>query len=384
MIEELGLSIRARNGLIKSGYRKISDLILLEFDDLKNIKNLGIGSVNEIQEKLNAYLNKMEKESEEYVQTDRSVSGYQILEVFNGHEFEIFTENRIKENLPDANEDDILYYLDKFVNNGNIIKTSEGYEYYKQSFFEYIQQVKTSKHKNLLDEKTQQIILLRASGMTLEEIGELKDVTRERIRQIESKGLREAFSYANRMFKEDAYQYIFSHYTFENGFYKDFLHLTKETIYYIKMCIRDSTYHFCRTASQQKSKSSARKSGCQPQFQRRVKATAMLNFIKHGMQLLCRHIYPFFRKAFYKSLQSIQLIGIYPGIIKTEGIGISLVPVKTCVDDSCKPDFGSACNTQLLRKGVHGTSYPPGPGTAGKQHQPDSADKRSFDKQAGL
>ena len=113
MIEKLGLSVRARNGLIKSGYRKISDLILLEFDDLKNIKNLGIGSVNEIQEKLNAYLNKMEKESEEYVQTDRSVSGYQILEVFNGHEFETFTEDRIKENLPDANGDDILYYLDK-------------------------------------------------------------------------------------------------------------------------------------------------------------------------------------------------------------------------------------------------------------------------------
>ncbi len=233
MIEKLGLNVRARNGLIRSGYRKISDLIMLEFDDLKNIRNLGIGSVNEIQEKLNTYLNKMEKESEEYVQTDRSVSGYQILEVFNGHEFETFTEDRIKENLPDANEDDILYYLDKFVNNGNIIKTSEGYEYYKQSFFEYIQQAQTSKHKNLLDEKTQQIILLRASGMTLEEIGELKDVTRERIRQIESKGLRKAFYYGNRIFKEDAYKYLFSHYSFEKEFYQDFLHLTKETIYYL-------------------------------------------------------------------------------------------------------------------------------------------------------
>lgn len=233
MIEKLGLSVRARNGLVKSGYRKISDLILLEFDDLNDIRNLGIGSVNEIQEKLNAYLNKMEKESEEYVQTDRSVSGYQILEVFNGHEFETFTEDRIKENLPDANEDDILYYLDKFVNNGNIIKTNEGYEYYKQSFFEYIQQAQTSKHKNLLDEKTQQIILLRASGMTLEEIGELKDVTRERIRQIESKGLRKAFYYANHIFKEDTYQYIFSHYSFEKKFYQDFLHLTNETIYYL-------------------------------------------------------------------------------------------------------------------------------------------------------
>ena len=233
MIEKLGLSVRARNGLIKSGYRKISDLILLEFDDLNDIRNLGIGSVNEIQEKLNAYLNKMEKESEEYVQADRSVSGYQVLEVFNGHEFETFTEDRIKENLPDANEDDILYYLDKFVNNGNIIKTSGGYEYYKQSFFEYIQQRQTSKHKNLLDEKTQQIILLRASGMTLEEIGELKDVTRERIRQIESKGLHKAFSYENHIFKEDAYKYLFCHYSFEKEFYQDFLHLTKETIYYL-------------------------------------------------------------------------------------------------------------------------------------------------------
>lgn len=65
LIQDLDLSIRSFNALKRANYTTVQQLETLTSDDLKNIKNLGEKSINEIIEKLekyNVFLNKEGKE----------------------------------------------------------------------------------------------------------------------------------------------------------------------------------------------------------------------------------------------------------------------------------------------------------------------------------
>lgn len=65
--------------------------------------------------------------------------------------------------------------------------------------------------KSVLNDREYEVLIKRSQGLTLEEIGEGANVTRERIRQIESKALRK-INNSNCTFKEDIYKDIYNKY----------------------------------------------------------------------------------------------------------------------------------------------------------------------------
>jgi DNA-directed RNA polymerase subunit alpha len=54
-VDSLGLSVRSFNSLDKAGIKYLGEIVLMDENDLKNIKNLGKRSLEEIREVLNEH-----------------------------------------------------------------------------------------------------------------------------------------------------------------------------------------------------------------------------------------------------------------------------------------------------------------------------------------
>src|SRR5699024_2631262 len=83
-------------------------------------------------------------------------------------------------------------------------------------------------------------------------------------------------------------------------------------------------------------------------------------------------------KIIYKTFHAVQLGGVNPGAGKTQRMRNRILSIKTAVIDGKKTDIGIACDAKLLCQCVHGTSDPPGSGSAGQKDQSDSPDQRRF------
>ena len=142
--------------------------------------------------------------------------------------------------------------------------------------------------------------------------------------------------------------------------------------------------HLYRAAAQEKGKCGACKRCRQSELERGVQSLDLFYRIKFAVQLLAGHMYPFRREFFHETLQAVQLGSIYPRIIQTQRIRKSLMSVKTGVDDGHQSDAGRACDAKLFRQGVHGTSDPPGAGSAGEEHQSDPSDQSGLYRYACL
>ena len=108
------------------------------------------------------------------------------------------------------------------------------------------------------------------------------------------------------------------------------------------------TDHFDRPAAQQKGEGGAGESGSQAKFEGGIQPTDLLDLIQLRVELLSGFVNPFGREILDETFQTVQLGGIYPGVVQSEGIGKRFVPVKTGVNDRHEPDAGSTGNAQLL------------------------------------
>lgn len=263
LVEKLNIPIRAKNCLIRSGYKYFSQLVGLTIDELMKIKNMGNKTANElfsfveehqvsfsIQEKVGTEttsLNELAKEMNlcwggninmwlrEIVAIKKespndsddtflfklydcefahnAIKNY-ILSVLKDFE-EGINRDRLFENIPNNLFNTIVIesILLEMKSSSQIAIENQIIRIKHISVIEFVQ--------NISDERYQKIAQMRLQGQSLQQIGEAIDVTRERVRQLVVK------AFAQRpTLHEDKYAYIFQNYYFSK---EDFLIAFGET-----------------------------------------------------------------------------------------------------------------------------------------------------------
>lgn len=228
-IEVLNLSVRAMNCLCRSGRISIASLVGYSYDEFKKIRNLGTLSAREIQEKLELYL---EKAFSVQSTPDNRISAASILKLFSGHEFEPFTYDLIKANFEEAAEENFNETLHNLVQDGRLTNDAGTYHLHLQSFFDYIEDLNRTSDAG---KRAARVLRMRASGSTLEEVGQAEGTTKERIRQIEKKAIDQITRRSAMLFAEDRFAYMFSTYAFDKEFYLDYINEAKQIWYYLNL-----------------------------------------------------------------------------------------------------------------------------------------------------
>lgn len=224
-IDNLGLSNRSRNQLVKNGYLKMSDVVFLTEAELKTIPALGGNSVNEIVTVINDYLKKNEDRVIAFLSGDQTAIAddrnirEEIVDLFKNIGFkglslseicdkldlpEAVTEERIKLNIGKLLNDGILEYVD-----------FRCYRVYPK----FIDMMEVTPK---ISDRNKTLLKKRLEGITLEIIGqeETPSLTRERVRQIVTKEAAKVADYSRRttglpFFDEDYYRYFYNTYAFD-------------------------------------------------------------------------------------------------------------------------------------------------------------------------
>lgn len=206
-ISDLGLGTKLCDLLIKNKFYNLSDIIK-KYYDLENIESFGKKKVQLIRETVVHYLNKnMLDLTDPKVRIMKTES--MIIKILSDTKFDGINIDDFMIKLGNnAFEEDVNELMKKLLST-NKIKILDGKLYFNyQSIMEYLAKLDNSKNK--------EIVLLRLQGLTLEQVGEKYNVTRERIRQIESKYLKKhKIKGENKLvFAEDRYEYLFKKYYF--------------------------------------------------------------------------------------------------------------------------------------------------------------------------
>jgi len=231
-IDVLNLSVRANNCLEKSGLTRISCLVGLPYEEFRRIRNLGVLSANEIQEKLGLYLSRCHSSAESGVQQGAIYSSADVLRIFKEHEYESLSITEICEALADAKEEDVLQLVEHLLQEGSIENNGEQYNIYHHSFFDSV--LSLAEDANI-DERAMTVLQMRMDGATLEEAGQHFGITRERIRQIEKKAMDKITRRGRIHFEEDKFAYFFTTYTIDKEMFFDYLKESERLWYYLNI-----------------------------------------------------------------------------------------------------------------------------------------------------
>lgn len=226
-IDYIGLGVRATNSLHRGRVVKLSELICLSAQQLKGFPNIGAKSVSEILETVPRYL-----KTNQTTELQPVASEEQVLAVMHNHEFEFVGLDTILQELPDTTEEDVKEVLTRLAELEKIVQNEDEFVIHHPSFFETVNALSPN-NSSQLDERAIRILQQRASGRTLEEVGQQEGATRERIRQIEKKALDKITRRGHIIYDEDQYAYLFSTYAFEKEFYSDYLDESKNIWYYL-------------------------------------------------------------------------------------------------------------------------------------------------------
>ena len=229
-VETLDLSVRSLHCLLRNGNRSISSLVGMPYNEFRDIRQLGTLSANEIQEKLEQYLELKQEESARQAVPDKTVSSQDVLCCLKENEFEAKSFNDILGMFPNAKENNLHEVLDNLVENRSILYKDSLYILYHPSFYELVQSLDSSSG---LDERAIRILQMRIAGSSLEEVGRTEGITRERIRQIENRALRKLTRNGTLYVDEDKYAYFYSTYFLYKDFFFDYLGETKQSWYYL-------------------------------------------------------------------------------------------------------------------------------------------------------
>lgn len=273
-LEDLGLSRRAYNCLKTNGINYFSELIRLDDEGLMNIRNFGVTSLKEIKKiKKNIELNRVEEVQDknrkpeilntnerQFIGKVAQALGINIYEIFRIISDEYTDELKAVKDSNDCNDNTnllaILFKIDIVKNKFKDLIISE---ISKTNYGLYIEEITNLipieiRNKNIIDQTLNElldsgkidflyddrlmikrgsfkqeafkflkrrefnILKNRIEGKTLEEVGEIYDVTRERIRQIE--GIAKRKLDASRIiFEEDLYKEIFLKYKLDKEDY---------------------------------------------------------------------------------------------------------------------------------------------------------------------
>lgn len=222
-VTAMGLSNRSVNQLTANGYNSMSDIIFFSQSDLMNIPKLGSGSIKEIADVISRYISTHGDRIKLYVNGDTGAALNEeaikdtIAGIFDNIGFEGLSVNELIARLAmpvDIPQDMVKRILGKLVADGTLEYVDyRCYRVYPR-FIDHIPACSAA------EEREKDAVAMRLEGKTLEEIGNKYDVTRERVRQLVSKGARKIRDrYLSQtglaLFDEDYYRYLFETYNFD-------------------------------------------------------------------------------------------------------------------------------------------------------------------------
>lgn len=228
-IEILKLSVRGNNCLRTCNIAKVSQLVGMPFSDFRSIRNLGVATANEIVEKLELYLESHAMQSHAPA-VKISLRG-RLLAYFEERPFESVTEEALFHRFADEGQADILASIGRLIDENELLAESGEYRRVYPSFYDVLDQL--AENANELEQRRIETVRMRSEGKTLEEIGQLRGITRERVRQAESSILRKIFDAHNGLFREDSLAYLFENYAVEKELLDDLTEHNAQTIYYL-------------------------------------------------------------------------------------------------------------------------------------------------------
>ena len=229
-IDIFGFSTSTYNALRRAGIDTVRKLISLTFTEIIRIKNLGGKSVIEIIDAKKEYIcpEKKPVKTEYSLDEIRALVMECFMEPFKGISFKEF-----REALPEEINDD---KLKKAVGSLLAEKTIEYVDFRCYKIYPYFADY-FEKYINTLDDRPREVMQRRFAGDTLESIGRDIGITRERIRQIESKTARKmkkAISSNKVVFYEDFYVPLFTKAYIPENFWQDELGLSEASLHYLR------------------------------------------------------------------------------------------------------------------------------------------------------
>lgn len=242
-VEELGLSNRPKNQLIKNGYTKLSEIIFMTEHDFSQMNAMGAGSVKDIMDKINGYLEENESRmlavcsgDEDALWSDgeikrRILSRYEELG-FRGESSSDFAAGM---ELPEIiNHERVAKALDDLVEEGYLeVRNNKYYRVY-ESFADYLGTC------DAISDRSKEFIDRRLQGETLESIAQEHGLTRERVRQVVKRDVVKVqahYSAEKRtsLFTEDRYKYFYENYAFEENDGEKWLGITISNRMYFEL-----------------------------------------------------------------------------------------------------------------------------------------------------
>lgn len=242
-VRQLGLPNRPVNRLLNKGLEKLSDIIFMTRSELQKFPAMGTTSVEEIMSKINGYLSANESRliavcmgDESVLLNDETIRA-SILKQYQEIGFGGLSFNEIKERLqcPESITDK---HLKKII--GGLLASGDleyvdfrCYRIYGR-FVDYLNRCEN------IDERSKDFIRKRLQGITLEDIAQEYDLTRERVRQIVKKDAQKVCDWytmftGTSWFDEDYFRYFYSTYAFEKKDAIEWFGMTADICNYFDM-----------------------------------------------------------------------------------------------------------------------------------------------------
>lgn len=208
-IEECGFSVRLTNCLKNNKINNLAEFIRCPKEKLEKMESLGKKTYNEaIDYKVKIYKENIfgEDNSDFIMRVIKAIAGYKEIST-------IMLKNYLSNNTE--------YPVDNIINDINILRNNGLIEYTMNGI--KIKRKKLEEALNELDLSSKMLIIERLNGKTLQEIGESRSITRERVRQKFTKEFAKI-----PMVDEDKYAPLFEKYNFSE---EDFIKIFNEEKY---------------------------------------------------------------------------------------------------------------------------------------------------------
>ena len=240
-LEECGFSARAYNALAKKlgAETTAAQLLALYPDGLSQIRSIGSLTIQEISVFINRMLDEYTPQivkclngEGEFPYTESEIQE-KILSLYAGKTgFYGYSFQEFRERLPRQLTDD-----DIRANVSALLKTGE-LEYVDfRCYRVYPKFADFLAGDAQMGNNYKEVLLERMQGKSLVDIGNQMNVTRERVRQIETRALKSVhWHQEHRLFDDDYYRYLHENYAIPKEAWLRYLKCTEETLWYLHTC----------------------------------------------------------------------------------------------------------------------------------------------------